>query len=331
MDLVSVSLESAVRFPPETITPDTPFSSEPEPWESRSLYLNCVASLRNVTSPHSLTGKVARWAMVFFSYDRLALVNVPAFKSIGAWDTMIPFYLTDCDMHARLTMAGYEIVDRAVGLVYDVASSLDDLIVLYRQKRGPSGKVGEPSWVDPNAEQKLNEVDAGGEPEKEHGKTEKRDTSRREGKEDDVESKARSLATLFTSHASSSSTANASTTNTSTTNSSSPNQNSKPDPSLWTEDSPISETYIHLTQILDHMQNSKNSASAGRNTWQARQSGGQGEPFYRDSAGFEKGIQMTIEHGRAMFREKWGHRDCDIYEVGYRADDAWRVEKDWKD
>lgn len=48
-----------------------------------------------------------------------------------------------------------------------------------------------------------------------------------------------------------------------------------------------------------------------------------------DSAGFEQGIQMTIEHGRAVFREKWGHRDCDIYAVGLRADDAWRVEHDW--
>ena len=70
------------------------------------------------------------------------------------------------------------------------------------------------------------------------------------------------------------------------------------------------------------MQHSKATSKAGRNTWQARQSGGHGEPFYRDAAGFETGILMTIEHGRAVFREKWGHRDCDICQVGLRAGDA---------
>jgi hypothetical protein len=319
MDLVSLSLESAVRFPPQTITPSTPYPENPEPWENQTIYLNCVSSLRDVTATLPSTGKAAQWASVFFSYDRLALVNVAAFKSIGAWDTMIPFYLTDCDMHARLTMARYEIFDRAAGLVYDVASSLDDLVVLYRQKSGPHGEVGEASWVDPNAEE-VKESDADVGLEKEHEKLFMRDMSDNGSKEKDAESKASSLAALFSP--------SPPLTNSSSSTS---NQHPKPDTSLWTEDAPASETYNHLIQILEHMQGSKNSASAGRNTWQARQSGGQGEPFYRDSAGFEKAIQMTIEHGRAVFREKWGHRDCDIYEVGYRADDAWRVEKDWID
>ena len=38
---------------------------------------------------------------------------------------------------------------------------------------------------------------------------------------------------------------------------------------------------------------------------------------------------MTIDHGRAVFAEKWGHRDCDISAIGLRPEDAWKVEHDW--
>ena len=47
---------------------------------------------------------------------------------------MIPYYGTDCDMHERIAMKNYKIEDAKVGLIYDVASSLDDLLVLYRRK-----------------------------------------------------------------------------------------------------------------------------------------------------------------------------------------------------
>ena len=132
------------------------------------------------------------------------------------------------------------------------------------------------------------------------------------GKDRNAELHAVALAALFVPH--------------SPPTKSSCSSNLKSKQSLWTEDKPASETYHHPLDVLDQMQNAKNSGD--RNTWQARQSSSQGDPFYRDSAGFEKGIQMTIEHGRAMYREKWGDRDCDIYHVGYRADDAWRVEHD---
>ena len=72
----------------------------------------------------------------------------------------------------------------------------------------------------------------------------------------------------------------------------------------------------------------KNEDPRGRNYWQAQQQGGQGEPFYRDSAGFEKALWMTIALGRKIYSEKWGHRDCDLAEMGLKPGDAWRVEKD---
>ncbi|CAD6457484.1 f91c4a36-3e78-4daa-8087-3c85bfeeae8c-CDS [Sclerotinia trifoliorum] len=89
--------------------------------------------------------------MRFFAFDYLALVNRAAFESVGGFDTTIPFYHTDCDMYARLLMAGYGVneprhlmttfgndfagTDKfGSGIIYDIAHSIDDLIVLYRKK-----------------------------------------------------------------------------------------------------------------------------------------------------------------------------------------------------
>lgn len=58
--------------------------------------------------------------------------------------------------------------------------------------------------------------------------------------------------------------------------------------------------------------------------------GGQGEPFYRDPEGFEKGILMWMDFGRDVFREKWGRGPCDLREAGLVEGDAWRVVKDWE-
>ncbi|KAF8462162.1 hypothetical protein BDZ91DRAFT_735393 [Kalaharituber pfeilii] len=72
-----------------------------------------------------------KWAYKFFSYDRLALVNVAAVKQIGGWDTFIPYYFTDCDFYARLQMSGFSLLDEKVGHVYDVGNVLPDLALLF--------------------------------------------------------------------------------------------------------------------------------------------------------------------------------------------------------
>jgi len=97
----------------------------------------------------------------------------------------------------------------------------------------------------------------------------------------------------------------------------------------WEDDEIGSKRFLQLERTLDEMVRSKGAQSGGRNTWQFRQTGGQGDPFYRDSLGFEQGIRMTIEHGRAVFAEKWGHKDCDIRAIGLRPEDAWKMEHDW--
>jgi hypothetical protein len=85
-----------------------------------------------------------QWGLRFFAYDHLALVNRKAYEDVGGWDVMIPFYIGDCDMHSRLTMAGWSQRDAKAGIVTDVALALDDLLALYRV---PGLK---PSFTDPS-------------------------------------------------------------------------------------------------------------------------------------------------------------------------------------
>ena len=282
-------------------TPVLPPSSPSHSYSNfPSLYKKCVAELRNTIIPDPQTGKVRRWAMRFFSYDRLALVNVAAFVEVGGWDTLIPFYTTDCDMHARLEMAEFEIKDSDAGHVFDVASSLDDLIVLYRKK----GTV-EASFQDP-------------------GKVEK---ELRAKEEEEKKKKKKKMG--WRSYAGSGSEkrdiqldGNFAVSEEFAAGEDKRNGN-------WEDDEIGSKRFLQLERTLDEMVRSKGAQSGGRNTWQFRQTGGQGDPFYRDSLGFEQGIRMTIEHGRAVFAEKWGHKDCDIRAIGLRPEDAWKMEHDW--
>ncbi|KAL0932175.1 uncharacterized protein CTRU02_213128 [Colletotrichum truncatum] len=88
----------------------------------------------------------SKWATRFFAYDHLALVNPKAYESVGGFDTFIPYYMTDCDMHWRLGEAGWSMNDAKAGIITDVAAVLDDLRVLYREGDIP----GELSFTDPN-------------------------------------------------------------------------------------------------------------------------------------------------------------------------------------
>lgn len=62
-----------------------------------------------------------KWGVKLFAYDYLTLVNVEAWRDIGAWDTFIPYYATDCDAYERLKMAGYTVEEVSVGHVFDIA------------------------------------------------------------------------------------------------------------------------------------------------------------------------------------------------------------------
>ncbi|RPB00232.1 hypothetical protein L873DRAFT_1789159 [Choiromyces venosus 120613-1] len=202
---------------------DSAVLSDEEKLPYKSLYQKIIDNWNSIN-------KTDKWAIKFFAYDHLALVNVAAYKDVGGWDTHIPFYITDCDFHARLHMKNYTTTDENVGHIFDVGGTVPDLSVFY------PGTPSEP----------LN-----------------------------------------------------------------------------------SERFKYLHKMLDDLQRSKNDAKYGRNRWQAQQRGGKGEPFYRNPVGFEKAIIHWIKTGRTVFAEKWGHRDCDIFEIGKEIDKAWEYKKDW--
>ncbi|KAK4248940.1 hypothetical protein C7999DRAFT_13150 [Corynascus novoguineensis] len=90
------------------------------------------------------------------------------------------------------------------------------------------------------------------------------------------------------------------------------------------------ESWERLVALGERMQRDKYAeGNAKRNTWQVKQKGGQGEPFYRNPDGFETGVSMLIDLGRSVFAEKWGHRGCDVARMGVTGEDAWRLERDW--
>ena len=216
-----------------------------EPKESyQSLYMRAVGVLRETLLPD-----YGRWAIRWFSYDRLSLVNTQAFVDIGGWDVFVPYYMTDCDMHERLWMRGFSIESADVGAVYDVGASLDDLKDLYRVVG--RDELGLPRSVK------------------------------------------------------------------------SPSEN-------LSSEGVNSPAYHALVHNLEELQRAKSDNPGSRLSWQARQQGGQGAPFYRDAEGFQTAMTMTMDFGRTVFDEKWGHRGCDIRDVGLKEEDAWRVIGEWE-
>ncbi|KAF7881796.1 uncharacterized protein EAF02_006484 [Botrytis sinoallii] len=110
----------------------------------------------------------------------------------------------------------------------------------------------------------------------------------------------------------------------STTSSASTSLNSK-----WITDEPGSSAYFQLLQVVNDMVGAKYSQGGdGRNTWQHQQSGGQGEPYYRNADGFEKAVQMTITLGRGVYLEKWGTLECGLIKSGVTMDDEWKP-REW--
>ncbi|APA10899.1 hypothetical protein SS1G_03423 [Sclerotinia sclerotiorum 1980 UF-70] len=120
----------------------------------KTIYQHAVEVLRSAQSSDpdpNASDPSKPWTMRFFAFDYLALVNRAAFEAVGGFDATIPFYHNDCDMYARLLMAGYEVNEPChlmttfgndfagtdkfgSGIIYDIAHSIDDLIVLYRKK-----------------------------------------------------------------------------------------------------------------------------------------------------------------------------------------------------
>ncbi|KAJ6436111.1 hypothetical protein O9K51_11336 [Purpureocillium lavendulum] len=104
----------------------------------KTVYELCLMEL------HRAINSGERWAVRFFAYDHLTLVNRDAYDDVGGWDTFIPYYMTDCDMYSRLRMRNWTQRDAKAGIISDVNTILNDFRAFYRDA------AIEPSFRDPN-------------------------------------------------------------------------------------------------------------------------------------------------------------------------------------
>ncbi|KAK3317458.1 hypothetical protein B0T19DRAFT_292460 [Cercophora scortea] len=283
----------------------------------RSIYELALQAL------HEARTQDDRWGIRFFAYDHLALVNPVAYEDVGGWDSLIPFYITDCDMHSRLAMRNWTMKDARAGIITDVSVTLDDLRALYRvegvepaftdpnppppEKPKPTPAPPEKKWLDAILNRSAREI-----PTRAPRRITARDVvanmppstqlSPRErvrlyrGPEDDGLERREE-------------------------------DDGQPKDEKVDKDL---EVWRKLGKKAEQMFHYKHG-NRGRNTWQVGQRGGQGEPFYYNAAGFNEAIDVMTESGKEIFRRKWGHRDCALREKGgLKFDDQWLVEKDWE-
>ncbi|KAK8167752.1 hypothetical protein BKA80DRAFT_252413 [Phyllosticta citrichinensis] len=119
----------------------------------KSFYEKVLDVLDQSTAPHpnhNITWSInlnetratmGNWAIKFFQFDNLALVNVDAWRTIGQWDTFVPYYNTDCDAYARVLFHGYTKDDVSAGHIFDVADQLSDDLDEIEAKLFPASQL----------------------------------------------------------------------------------------------------------------------------------------------------------------------------------------------
>ena len=310
-----------------------------EQWKPyRSLYQIAVDTIRESMDPEygkdPETGERKQWAIRFFSYDWFALVNVDSYVKIGGWDSMISYYGTDCDMHSRIAMNGFTTPIADAGQIFDVGRSLDDLEILFRRKkktkvvRREAGASTEQEGVEHsfNVEERSSNSSSLAETDSsthtKHSLTSSTSLSTSVSSSTSTQPDSSSSATHLPPGAHL-------TTGASTSKEESPPSGANAAYLSSTEEDELGgPAWQALQDQLESMAQEKRD-DPYRNSWQLKQRGGKGEPFYYDADGWEQALQMTIKTGGDVYEEKWGHRGCGLGETELVEGDQWRVEHDF--
>ncbi|KAI0451427.1 hypothetical protein F5B21DRAFT_487061 [Xylaria acuta] len=279
----------------------------------RTIYENCLRELN-----HTLENE-KRWAFRWFQYDHLTLVNRGALDAVGGWDSLMPYYGSDCDMNARLEMDGWTMRHRRVGIINDVSTVLEDLAALYRDPQVI------PTFVDPNPIPKE-ELEKEEQPHEDE-KTDEDEPTQDDGaagKETEPAEQPPEKAVERPKEKPDKRPEEKSTQK---------REAESPKGAAGSGISQAMDYFRALLKVADDMGQYKyRSDNTARNSWQGSQHGGVGEPYYYNADGFGKSFWILAEAGREVFRQKWGHRECDlVQETALKLDDQWRVEKDWED
>ena len=113
----------------------------------KSLYMRAVDAIGEAYEQDGET-----WATRWFNYDYLTLVRTQAYVDVRGWDTSIPFYSSDCDMHERLWMHGFTIRDVYIGHIGDVSDTIPDLGVLFERSSPRISPTDESLESDSNSQ-----------------------------------------------------------------------------------------------------------------------------------------------------------------------------------
>jgi hypothetical protein len=125
--LDSVGLDQYATTPPDPGISDPDGDAESETPEKTTGSLEKVLkSMPNSAKKLRKRDEKKKWAIKFFDFDNLALINVEAWRRIGPWDVFIPYYNTDCDAYARVKMHGYRKDEVSAGYVFDIAGVVED-------------------------------------------------------------------------------------------------------------------------------------------------------------------------------------------------------------
>jgi hypothetical protein len=99
--------------------------------ESAEPYASFYARIQSILTTdlaiHSLfspSKSSENWALKYFTYDWLTLINVAAWRTIGAWDPFIPYYASDCDAYSRVALHGFTKGDVRAGRIFDLAGTI---------------------------------------------------------------------------------------------------------------------------------------------------------------------------------------------------------------
>lgn len=90
------------------------------------------------------------------------------------------------------------------------------------------------------------------------------------------------------------------------------------------DEKPNSDRFKALLAELKVFEEEKKANSKGRNTWQNKQKGGQGEPWTYDPAGFQSAWWQMAEAGRKLYKSKWGTGECNLRQDGKVLGDMWK-------
>ena len=80
---------------------------------------------RLVAMAKAFTIQNRKWGVIFTNYDALAAFNTAAFRKVGGWDTMLSWYLSDCDMYRRLRLAGYELLESNLPVRHEPSQTIN--------------------------------------------------------------------------------------------------------------------------------------------------------------------------------------------------------------